>query len=380
MSQPESRSFSAAIGAIYDCVLAPDNWPLALEAVSRLLDSAFGFLLLASPTTGISRPLSQWGLNLHLFCELENEWGNRQSGLGYQHLAPLLRPFSLDHAAKAMQIQGYWDQPFFTEWARPSGFGDSANIVLVRTEQRVLTLVMVAKAHEHRITPEHLEILGELAPHLHRAITLGDYINRQNLCISSYERLLDSLDLAIVFMDGRGGIRHANQTAQKFFDENDGLGLADGRIRITSSEAVTATLHQAIRRVAGQSRASLLESVPVMMRSGDPAVAYVLPLDVPGGQQPPGVHASVGLILCSSQNAQAPVQALASLYGLTEAESRVLTHISRGRNRSQTAIEMQIADSTVKSHLQHIFEKTGMTSQAELIHCFTRLAAPVRNA
>lgn len=117
-----------------------------------------------------------------------------------------------------------------------------------------------------------------------------------------------------------------------------------------------------------------------MLRSGDPAVAYILPLDTPGGSNRPGVHANVAVVLSSARDVRAPVQALSILYGLTEAESRVLTQISHGKNRSQTASELRIADSTVKSHLQHIYEKTGMSSQAELSQCFTRLASPIHSA
>lgn len=379
-SQPTSLMFSEAIGAIYDCILEPHKWPQALQAVSAVLDSAFGFLLLAVPSAGTTQAMSQWGLSHERFAELQNEWGSQQSGLAYQETAPLLIPFSLDHAAQALKIQEYWNQPFFTEWARPAGFGDSANMVLVRTDHRVLTLVMVAKAEEPRITREHLALLGSLAPHLHRAITLGDYVDGLGQRISSYEMLLDSLNLAVVFMDGHGRVQHANLAARNHLQASEGLSFADGRMRVSTSDSTTRELQQAIRRVAGRSRASELESLPLMMKSGIPAVAYILPLDVPGRTKQPGSNVNVALVLQTAQNARAPVQALASLYGLTDAESRVFTHISQGNNRSQTALELNIADSTVKTHLQHIFEKTGMTSQSELTQCFTSLATPVRSA
>lgn len=378
-SHSDSVVLSDAISAIYDCVLDRASWPQALKAMASVLDSSFGLLIRAAPAIGTTHAMSQWGLSHERFYELQHEWGHRQNGLSYQVSAPLLTPFSLDHAAQALQIQDYWDQPFFTEWARPSGFGDSANMVLFRTEHRILTLVMVAKEHEPRITPEHLGRLGLLAPHLHRAVTLGDYFDRQNLAISSFERLLDSLNMAVVFMDERGRVRHANLAATHHIEAIDGLDLADGRLKVAGSETGTIRLRTMIHRVAQQSGASGLESLPLKLRSGEPAVAYVLPLNVTGGNRPSGHGSTVALVLCSAHDGRAPVHALASLYGLTDAESRVLMHISHGRNRAQTATELQVADSTVKSHLEHIFEKTGMTSQAELMKCFTLLAAPIRS-
>jgi DNA-binding CsgD family transcriptional regulator len=74
------------------------------------------------------------------------------------------------------------------------------------------------------------------------------------------------------------------------------------------------------------------------------------------------------------------VDALAALYELTPTEARVLLEIASGKNRAAAADALGIADSTVKTHLARIFEKTGTSEQAELAKLVASLTPPVVKA
>ena len=71
------------------------------------------------------------------------------------------------------------------------------------------------------------------------------------------------------------------------------------------------------------------------------------------------------------------VAALAALYELTPTEARVLVAIASGKNRAAAAVALGIADSTVKTHLTRIFEKTGTSEQSELAKLVASLTPPV---
>jgi DNA-binding CsgD family transcriptional regulator len=72
-----------------------------------------------------------------------------------------------------------------------------------------------------------------------------------------------------------------------------------------------------------------------------------------------------------------PVEALAALYDLTPTEARVMVEIASGKNRAATALALGIADSTVKTHLARVFEKTGTSEQPELAKLVASLTPPV---
>jgi DNA-binding CsgD family transcriptional regulator len=67
---------------------------------------------------------------------------------------------------------------------------------------------------------------------------------------------------------------------------------------------------------------------------------------------------------------------VAAAFGLTPAETRVLASLFAGRTLTETAATLDIARPTAKTHLEHIFLKTRVTRQAELMRLWTGLISP----
>ena len=63
-------------------------------------------------------------------------------------------------------------------------------------------------------------------------------------------------------------------------------------------------------------------------------------------------------------------------FALTPAETRVLCQVLSGKNVSEAAKDLGVAASTVRTHLDNIFAKTGVARQTHLI----RLVAHVPQA
>ncbi|WP_421851226.1 helix-turn-helix domain-containing protein [Novosphingobium sp.] len=63
-------------------------------------------------------------------------------------------------------------------------------------------------------------------------------------------------------------------------------------------------------------------------------------------------------------------------FELTPAEIRVFEQISAGRTTKEAALALGVAQSTVRTHLLRLFEKTGVNRQADLIRMAHSLASP----
>ena len=72
-----------------------------------------------------------------------------------------------------------------------------------------------------------------------------------------------------------------------------------------------------------------------------------------------------------------PHDALNQLYDLTPAEIRIFELICEGETRADISALLGISLSTVKSHLFHVFEKTGCRRQVELVRLAKSLTFPV---
>lgn len=61
------------------------------------------------------------------------------------------------------------------------------------------------------------------------------------------------------------------------------------------------------------------------------------------------------------------IVALARIFGLTCAESRVLAHLAEDRTPNEIGAALGVSVTTVRTHLQSLFQKTGARRQPELI-------------
>ncbi|MGH7011970.1 MAG: helix-turn-helix transcriptional regulator, partial [Caulobacteraceae bacterium] len=67
-------------------------------------------------------------------------------------------------------------------------------------------------------------------------------------------------------------------------------------------------------------------------------------------------------------------QRLANVLGLTAAERRVATALFAGKTPKEIAASLGLSFFTIRGHLVRIYEKTGVSRQADLIRVMTRLA------
>ena len=77
----------------------------------------------------------------------------------------------------------------------------------------------------------------------------------------------------------------------------------------------------------------------------------------------------VAIVLVSDPEAgtQDQVERLRERFGFTPAEAAFAVEIVKGDGRQATADRLGITVGTARSHLSKIFEKTGVTRQAELV-------------
>ena len=345
-----------------------------------LVGAFFGSITIANPAISSFRFVSRWGGDPHWIDLLDRKYANMMPFLPVLDRFNIDEPFNMAMAAAQLGDDTVWDGPFVTEWANPAGIGDSASAVLIRSKHRMATIGLGTRIEHGPVSQAQLDILGMLTPHVRRALTISDLIDMKNLAADTFERVLDSLQTGVVAVDARYRIRHANQVASEILASSDPLSICRGELVVTGSPSSTSILHEAISRAARDevTLPGIGTGVPLRFDDGRPAIGHVLPLR--RGNVRPGVGRGVvaAIFIATPTDARlAPLDALSTLYGLTEAEARVLSRIAQGQNRGQAAASLELADSTVKSHLERIFSKTGTSAQPELVRLLTSLSAPV---
>jgi DNA-binding CsgD family transcriptional regulator len=117
--------------------------------------------------------------------------------------------------------------------------------------------------------------------------------------------------------------------------------------------------------------------IPARRAEGEPCVVHVLPLERSDIRPRFGPRAAAALFVAPATALPSlPSGAVALLYDLTPAETRIFELISGGKTQIEIGQTLGIAPSTVKTHTLRLFEKTGSKRQADLIRLAARLASP----
>jgi DNA-binding CsgD family transcriptional regulator len=168
--------------------------------------------------------------------------------------------------------------------------------------------------------------------------------------------VIDSLSLGVFVVGIGGAIVHANAQAHEILVSNDLLCAVNGRLMATDPRT-NPVLRDALvaATIDGASRALSMTS-----RGGMRHVVEVLPL------RESQRRAAVFVAKAIFEAASCP-DIIRRVYQLTPTELRVLFAIVDLGGVPEVAIALGIANSTVRTHVGHLFRKTGTNRQADLV-------------
>jgi DNA-binding CsgD family transcriptional regulator/PAS domain-containing protein len=370
------QAFSDLIGSIYDCVLDPSRWERTLGDIKDALDCYAITLTLSDlrydrfllqKAAGLEAPalerLPKHAPEVH--ARLRDALASWPS-LDEPHVVS--RDFSPAYIETS---------PYFREWARPTGTVDTMALFLMHAPLHLAGLYLGRNVRQGIFTEREIELGKLLLPHLRRAVTISNLLDIRTIESTRVAEALDALRCAVALVNEHGTILHANHAAERMLGEGGPIQTAQGVLQATAPSA-TAELRSALALAAGNETGIGKTGLAIRLTEPDspPILAHVLPLtgsDFRTRLQP----AAVGAVFIGARpDAQEGADAVAAAFGLTPAETKVLASLFAGRTLAETTATLGIARPTAKTHLEHIFLKTGVTRQAELARLWTGLISP----
>ncbi|MGY4334291.1 DNA-binding CsgD family transcriptional regulator [Bradyrhizobium sp. LB7.2] len=202
---------------------------------------------------------------------------------------------------------------------------------------------------------------------------------RMSVDAATFADTLDGLDVGLYLVDAHARLVHANTAGQAILDARDILLEIRGHL-VASDPAVNQTL-QHFFTVAGQGNAILGTSgVPMLGRDGQRHVAHALPL-TSGTRRSAGVaYSAVAALFVRTTALTIPPRSevIAKAFKLTPTELRVLLAIVELGSVPEVAAALGVAGTTVKTHVRHLFEKTGAARQADFVKLVAGYATLLR--
>ncbi|MGA7053350.1 MAG: helix-turn-helix transcriptional regulator, partial [Mycobacterium sp.] len=256
---------------------------------------------------------------------------------------------------------------FDSDWMRPHHMNDGLFVRLTDGSMPTCFLVAAPKRPEPFDTAERVKLIGALVPHLQQALRTQAQITDFAQDVSDIARAVDTVRHGIVVVGAGSVVLHLNSAAARILKCGDGLCIRSGSVEATGTAAnaeLRRSIVGALLEHEGEPRSgnSFLCRRPSGKR---PYVIHVLPLS-PATENLSQARALVALV-DPEQQPEPPASLLRRLYGLTSAEADVALRVSRGDGLKPICEELSLSMATVKTHLQHIFDKTDTHRQAELV-------------
>ncbi|MER9657443.1 helix-turn-helix transcriptional regulator [Mesorhizobium sp. M0152] len=377
MAEASSRhKLSKLIGSIYDCALDPGRWEYALTGIRDALDAQTAVLHL--------NDLSQDRLLMYRTVGIEPYWLEQQAKhireIHARLIEDLLTWPSLEvpHVLSRNVSQTYLETSrYFQECLKPQGLVDVMSFFLMHTPTRLVGFAVARHERQGIITEREIALGKLLLPHVRRSLMISNMLDISTIERARMAEALDALTCAVVLANERGAILHANRSARHMLLSGgpiqDVHGILQAKIPSASKE-----LHNAIILAAGDEGSIGNTGLAIRLTEPDlpPIFARVLPMvsgDLRASLEPAAVAA---VFIGNAPDEHDAADMLATAFGLTLAETRVLASLLAGHTLAETAASLRIANATTKTHLDNIFEKTGVSRQAELMRLVMQIVPP----
>jgi DNA-binding CsgD family transcriptional regulator/PAS domain-containing protein len=370
------QALSDLIGSIYDCALDPSRWERTLADVRDALDCQH--LALTLTDLRHDRLLLHKGVGvepyqMEQFSKHVPEIDATLDGaLKSGH--PLDEPYVISRHVTAAYLE---TSPHFQQWAKPLAMVDWMVLFLKSTPMHLSCFSGGRHERQGIITDREIELGKVLLSHLRRAVIISEVLDIRTIEGTRMAEALNALRCAVVLTNEHGTILHANRVAEHMLDEGGPIQSPQGVLQPIAPSAAS-ELRAALALAAGNEAGIGRTGLAIRLTDPDapPVFAHVLPLtgsDFRTRLKPAAVAA---VFIGAPPDAQDGADAVAATFGLTPAETNVLASLFAGHTLAETAATLGITRPTAKTHLEHIFLKTGVTRQAELMRLWAGLICP----
>ena len=374
----EAARFSALIGSLYDAALDPARWREALAGARDFIGGA---------TAGIV--IKDTAANRGAVCYDDGGVDAEYTGLYFSKYVTL-DPLTTGHFFSTVETpvsttdilpyDAFAETRFYKEWVEPQDFVDCIGAAIDKTAATAVIFNVMRRKPDGMFDEEARRRTRLVAPHVRRAALIGKAADQKTAESDSFADALDGLSAAMFMTDEGGRIVHANAAGRTILAQGDFLYAAGGRLVARNSQT-NHSLREVLSATQGGDAAVGVKGIglPFVGRDGGSHVAHVLPLTSGARRGAGRTHAATAAIFVhkAALDTTSPPETIARHYRLTPSELRVLLGIVEVGGVPEVAEALGVADTTVKTHLGRLYEKTGTGRQADLVKLVAGFSNPL---
>lgn len=357
------------IGQIYASAVEPEVWPDVIAGISEI----FG----GSPVIGelflphrFGDPLVGVGVEEAYLAHYHEDylkyipWSQEMESRYAEGLRPISEPFP------DVDIR---TNDFYLRWMEPQDLAPIWPIaVTLSAEHRhyVGGFVVFRRRGEGPFSDEEIASAERLIPHLKRSFQMRLALESASRARAPLAEALDRLPLGMLVLDEDRQVLIENAKATQILAMDDGIRIQPAG-PMASDPQESAELRKLIDRAMDPTRKNSFDATGFMQISRpsekQPLEVMVSPL-LAATEGSIAARAAMAFFVSDPEEGHIPAsEALGEIYSLTPAESEIVQLLAKGLSLEEIAEGRGISVNTARSHLKHVFSKTGTSRQSELL-------------
>lgn len=355
------------IGSLYDVADAPEGWSRFLD---NILQSLSGAVAVVAAHSRVRQRDRLWGLKA-LGIQLpdgssEKALATTPGDFGVEHADTVVTPSVINRLfslAGPTSIEVAIDQPCLIHDYKVR----HAIVGLCDRDMDGLSYIVIGLLPNQTWTYENQATLDALLPHIAKIIRLRSLIEKISASATTADLVLNRLPIGVITFSTNSSLPTLNLVADQLIRTAPTL--------LSHLQKLAASKFNHCRRVNRQPNIAQFIELPDPLNE---MFHFVVMADVPTSQ--PGSAALTFFVVTSNRHIPMDIGALQQLFQLTYAEARIASLIVNGNHIGQIAETLAISLNTVRTHLRHIFEKTNVERQADLIHLLLRASIAINSS
>ena len=251
-------------------------------------------------------------------------------------------------------------------WARHHG-GNAINVRLDGPDGTRIVWVVNDPLDGDAWSSAQLDSIRYLLPHIRQTVRVQEALAGAGALGASLAKLLDTTGLGIVQLDARARIAAANDRARDLLRGGEALLDELGFLHARNPED-DAELQRLLGRALPPYGAQGVGGSTMLRRPpAPPLLLHVNPVGPREADARVWPVAALVLVIDPASRTRIDPAVVAAALGLTRMESRVAVLLAEGLSIREAAALTGRGESTIRTHLKHIFTKHGLSRQTELV-------------
>ena len=380
-----SESFDQLISAIYQGPLEETPWQQFLPLLGQTLDARAVSLVLRPPAAGdkglilnYQRPLP--GDEQQVSLADPTDWEASAYREQYFSLDPFisLPVGKIITLAELMPDDELRASDYYQQYLKPAGVFHILGGDTLEPNGLMARLRVCRNEKEQGFNEQDKCLLGQILPHLQRAIQFHARLNRIESERDLYANAVDRLAVGAIILDENAKLLKTNNIAQQLLENKDGLVTHNHHLQVGNREQAS-EFQALVEKVLSRhqdGKPGMPEALRVSRPSGRPDLGLVI-RPIPTSEWSEGQACPSVVVFISDPELQPETsqQMITRLFGFTPAEATLAMLLTRGLSMAEASDQLSISQHTARAQLKSIFSKTGVSRQAELVRLIVKSVA-----